>query len=73
MVKTLRRVQIAGLGTYVPPQVLSNADLEKMVDTTNEWIVQRTGIRERHIVEPWRGNVGFGCSGRATPPSWKPG
>ena len=52
MVKTVRRVKIAGLGTYVPPRVLSNADLEGMVDTTNEWILQRTGIRERHIVEP---------------------
>jgi 3-oxoacyl-[acyl-carrier-protein] synthase-3 len=48
----LRPVKIAGLGTYVPPRVLSNADLEKMVDTTNEWILQRTGIRERHLVEP---------------------
>lgn len=52
MVKTVRRVKIAGLGTYVPPRILSNADLESMVDTTNEWILQRTGIRERHIVEP---------------------
>ncbi len=48
----VRRVKIAGLGTYVPPHVLTNADLEKMVDTTDEWILQRTGIRERHIVEP---------------------
>jgi 3-oxoacyl-[acyl-carrier-protein] synthase-3 len=45
-------VRIAGLGTYVPDHVLSNADLEKMVDTTNEWIVQRTGIVERHIADP---------------------
>jgi 3-oxoacyl-[acyl-carrier-protein] synthase-3 len=45
-------VKIAGLGTYVPPHVLTNADLEKMVDTTDAWILQRTGIRERHIVEP---------------------
>ena len=52
MVNALRRVRIAGLGTYVPPRVLSNADLEKMVDTTNEWIVQRTGIVQRHIAEP---------------------
>jgi 3-oxoacyl-[acyl-carrier-protein] synthase-3 len=52
VVNALRRVRIAGLGTYVPPQVLSNADLEKMVDTTNEWIVQRTGILERHIAAP---------------------
>jgi 3-oxoacyl-[acyl-carrier-protein] synthase-3 len=36
----------------VPPRVLTNADLEKLVDTTDEWILQRTGIRERHIVDP---------------------
>jgi 3-oxoacyl-[acyl-carrier-protein] synthase III len=36
----------------VPPRVLTNADLEKMVDTTDEWILKRTGIRERHIVDP---------------------
>ncbi len=52
MVKALRRVKIAGLSTYVPPRVLTNDDLEKLVDTSNEWILQRTGIRERHIVEP---------------------
>ncbi|HEX6974811.1 MAG TPA: beta-ketoacyl-ACP synthase III [Vicinamibacterales bacterium] len=50
--KALRRVKIAGLSTYVPPRVLTNDDLEKMVDTTNEWILQRTGIKERHIVDP---------------------
>jgi 3-oxoacyl-[acyl-carrier-protein] synthase-3 len=44
-------VKIAGLSTYVPPRVLTNADLEKMVETSNEWILQRTGIRERHIVD----------------------
>jgi 3-oxoacyl-[acyl-carrier-protein] synthase-3 len=43
---------VAGLATYVPPRVLTNADLERMVDTTDEWIRQRTGIRERHIVDP---------------------
>ena len=48
----MRRVKISGLGTYVPPHVLTNADLEKLVDTTDEWILQRTGIRERHIVDP---------------------
>jgi 3-oxoacyl-[acyl-carrier-protein] synthase-3 len=51
VVKGARRVKISGLGTYVPPRVLSNADLEKMVETSNEWILQRTGIRERHIVD----------------------
>ena len=43
---------IRSLATYVPPRVLTNADLEKMVETTDEWILQRTGIRERHIVDP---------------------
>jgi 3-oxoacyl-[acyl-carrier-protein] synthase-3 len=47
-----RPTRIASLATYVPPRVLTNADLEKMVDTTNEWILKRTGIRERHIVGP---------------------
>ena len=46
----MRRARIAGLSTYVPPRVLTNADLEKLVETSNEWILQRTGIRERHIV-----------------------
>ena len=49
--KSLRPVKIAGLSTYVPPRVLSNHDLEQMVQTTDEWILQRTGIRERHIVD----------------------
>ena len=43
--------KITALGTYVPPRVLTNADLEKMVDTTNEWIMERVGIRERHIAD----------------------
>ena len=45
------RAKISALGTYVPPRVLSNADLEKMVETSNEWILERTGIRERHVVD----------------------
>ena len=44
-------VKISALGTYVPPRLLTNADLEKMVDTTDDWILSRVGIRERHIVE----------------------
>ena len=47
--RSLRRVQISSLGTFVPPKVLTNLDLERMVETSNEWILQRTGIRERHI------------------------
>ena len=47
-----RRAKISALGTYVPPRILNNADLAKMVDTSDEWIMQRLGIRERHLVEP---------------------
>ena len=50
--REVRRASIASLATYVPPRVLTNADLEKMVETSDEWILQRTGIRERHIVDP---------------------
>ena len=46
------RAAIKSLATYVPPRLLTNADLEKLVDTTNDWILQRTGIHERHIVDP---------------------
>jgi 3-oxoacyl-[acyl-carrier-protein] synthase-3 len=47
-----RPTTIKSLATYVPPRLLTNADLEKMVDTSDEWILKRTGIRERHIVDP---------------------
>jgi 3-oxoacyl-[acyl-carrier-protein] synthase-3 len=45
------RAKITGVARWVPARVLTNAEFEKMVDTTNEWIVERTGIRERHIVD----------------------
>jgi 3-oxoacyl-[acyl-carrier-protein] synthase III len=45
------RVKISALATYVPPRILTNQDLEKMVDTTDQWILERTGIRERHLVD----------------------
>ena len=45
------RVKISSVGTYVPPRLLTNADLEKMVATNDQWITERTGIRERHIAE----------------------
>ncbi len=44
--------KITGVAGYVPPKLLSNADLAKIVDTSDEWIRSRTGIRERHMVEP---------------------
>ena len=45
------RAKISALGCYVPPRVLTNHDLEKMVETNDQWIVERTGIRERHIAD----------------------
>ncbi|ACJ20544.1 beta-ketoacyl-ACP synthase III [Coxiella burnetii] len=42
--------RIQGVGSYIPQQILSNADLEKMVNTTDEWIMQRVGVRERHVI-----------------------
>lgn len=48
----MRSVGIVGTGSYMPEKVLTNADLEKFVDTNDEWIVSRTGIKERHVAEP---------------------
>jgi 3-oxoacyl-[acyl-carrier-protein] synthase-3 len=47
-----RRAKITALGRYVPPRVVTNHDLEEMVATNHDWIVERTGIHERHWVEP---------------------
>src|SRR5207253_7736742 len=46
------RARIAGTGSYVPAKVLTNADLERTVATSDKWIVERTGIRERHVAGP---------------------
>jgi 3-oxoacyl-[acyl-carrier-protein] synthase III len=45
-------ITILGTGSYVPPRILHNRDLETLLDTTDEWITQRTGVRERRIAEP---------------------
>src|ERR1700674_5537854 len=45
-------VIISAVGCYTPPGVLTNQDLEKMVDTNDQWILERTGIRQRHIAAP---------------------
>ncbi len=50
--KPKRTVSIVGTGSYVPERILTNAELERMVDTSDEWIVTRTGIRERRIAAP---------------------
>jgi 3-oxoacyl-[acyl-carrier-protein] synthase-3 len=51
----MRRAQILGLGSHVPPWTVTNADLTQWMETSDEWIVERTGIRERHWVEPGKG------------------
>lgn len=49
---SLLRAKISAVGAWVPPRVLTNEDLAQMVETSNEWILERTGIRERHIADP---------------------
>lgn len=51
MIKNFRNVKVIGTGSYIPKKVLTNDDLEKIVDTSNEWIITRTGISERHLAE----------------------
>ncbi|MHC2995347.1 MAG: ketoacyl-ACP synthase III [Candidatus Atribacteria bacterium] len=51
MIKNMQNVKIIGTGSYIPTNVLTNNDLEKIVDTNDEWIITRTGIKERHIVK----------------------
>jgi 3-oxoacyl-[acyl-carrier-protein] synthase-3 len=69
------RAAFVAIGTYVPDRVVTNAELTKYMDTTEEWIVQRTGIQERHWVEPGLGNAEM--ANRATrraldQAGWKP-
>ncbi len=62
-----RTCSISGVGAYVPARILTNADLEKMVDTTDEWITTRTGIKERHIAaaEEYTSDLGAEAARRA--------
>src|SRR5207237_7253514 len=57
----LRRAKISALGVYVPPRLLTNQDLEKMVETSDQWIMERTGIRERHIVDQGTATSDLAC------------
>ena len=57
---TAPRARILGLGTYVPPRVVTNHDLMKIMDTTHEWIVERSGVEERRWVDPEEGNSTMG-------------
>ena len=56
--------RIAGTGGYLPPKVVTNDDLAKRMDTTDEWIRTRTGIRQRHIAEPSQTSSDLGVGGR---------
>jgi 3-oxoacyl-[acyl-carrier-protein] synthase-3 len=60
MTFTLRHSRIAGTGSYLPERVLTNAELEKMVETSDEWIQERTGIRQRHIAAEGQTTVDLG-------------
>jgi 3-oxoacyl-[acyl-carrier-protein] synthase-3 len=59
--------RIAGTGSYLPDKVLTNADIEQLVDTSDEWIRERTGIRERHVAAEGQttGDLAFEASKRA--------
>ncbi|HEV8342142.1 MAG TPA: beta-ketoacyl-ACP synthase III [Candidatus Binatia bacterium] len=57
MTRPLRRAVILGTGSELPAKVLTNAALEKLVDTSDQWITERTGIKERRILEEGRGNA----------------
>ena len=46
------RVKVLGTGSFAPPRAVLNRELEKLVDTNDAWIVERTGIRQRHIADP---------------------
>ena len=58
-----RRSRILGLGGYIPPRVVTNQDMTQWMDTTSEWIVERTGIEERHWIDP--GESGAGMAAKA--------
>jgi 3-oxoacyl-[acyl-carrier-protein] synthase-3 len=60
-----RGVRIAGTGSCLPEKRLTNADLERMMDTSDEWIVQRTGVRERRIIDPAKGESAMTLSAAA--------
>lgn len=63
----MKYARIAGTGSYLPAKILSNADLERMVDTSDQWIVERTGIRERRVATAGEtsGTLGLEASRRA--------
>ena len=54
------KARVSAVGHYVPPKVVSNDDLSKLMDTSNEWIIERTGIQERRFADPETDDLGHG-------------
>nr|NGX27186.1 3-oxoacyl-[acyl-carrier-protein] synthase 3 [Chlamydiota bacterium] len=63
----MKHAKIIGTGSYLPKKVLTNADLEKLVDTSDEWIISRTGMRERRIAgeEEFTSDMGIQAAKKA--------
>ena len=66
----MKKARIIGTGSYLPEKVLTNVDLEKFLDTTDEWIVTRTGIRERHIAAEGEMTSDLATNARGGPWRW---
>jgi 3-oxoacyl-[acyl-carrier-protein] synthase III len=64
---TQKQIGILGTGAYVPAAVLTNQDLEKLVETSAEWIVERSGIHERRIADPEEDSVSMAVLAGARP------
>lgn len=62
----MKSSKIAGMGFYVPEKVVTNQDLTAFVNTTDEWIVERTGVRQRHYFDPEKGETNFGFAVKAS-------
>ena len=70
----LRGVKIAGVGHYAPAGILTNEDLEKVLDTTDEWITTRTGMKRRHIAtaDQATSDLSIAAARRLVPPRSTP-
>src|SRR5262245_33984772 len=61
-IRPTRSARIAGMGLYLPERVVTNHDLARYLDTSDEWIVQRSGIRERRYTAPGEGTASMGAA-----------
>lgn len=62
----MKNSRIAGIGFHVPDRIVTNDDLSKIMNTTDEWIQERTGIKERHYFDPEKGDTNFGMAVKAS-------